>query len=658
MDKWDDRVELPDDAKQALAALQRSMSSMALAAQRKPIKHHLLIEAALEYLALRRDQWAAYGSWAWNHYFPSWLQLDPSDLDIKLLRASTAPELAFFVQEFLAYLPVRFHGHDFVSKPSIHNGTNTLLIYCDRVQFMDISLLSAGLPASTMADTRTTTNVMSLEWMLADLAAMLELPTAAYRRQKDLRRLGRLYNCAQLNQLLNHTPAGLAALGMLHARYQSWLGELCPELHSQCHSAMSEQQQAVRELEADKSLLVSQQTAAADKASADLEHLRAQLKLTEERAQKLAHKLAAKSRECTALASKNSRLAAENKTKTEALESAEASQQALSARVNQLTADLAEAKLVKKAGPSKPPPSRKAVKAKSKPAEYDPDKDISLWKHNCDTAKEKIVQLLKKNSKLEDDIVFLTQRCEIQGERANELLSNIQTLSQINEQLAQSNSKHKSRFDADQHTIVKLNKEWQLALASFVRCQTFFQMAIATIFWQNAVQLILIDEVKSMNLNMLVQMGVPKRATDGMRATYCNRCYSGFVESECKPCQKFALCIYDYNKHVFDPDRVGSFDYDAATKPYRQEESLGIRIPWHSQDAAPVENGDSDDACIKGVMLLPLMPTKKIEGQSPLAFIDGRQVFIEDESTYWTLCPECLVQNIQELITRNHLDKY
>lgn len=738
MEKWDDvHYELPKQAKTAISMLQTCITDLMKSAQYRPFNRKHLYKAAMDWLTLRSEQWALYGSWAWNRYFPLWAQLDPSDIDIKLLNAQSPEDLSVFVEEILTFLRVRFVGHQFTYDPSRHNENRTLIISCDQIPFMDVSLLDRPNSLDVVTDTQMNFQFMSLEWMLRDLSHMLSLPTAHYRREKDLQRLARLCNCSSLRNLRNITSDALRFLAEIMNAHQDEFppGLLLPSsrahpskdltavaaekeeqalqfnrqlrehsatvttykqensellqkvevLKSDLEHQLSELRQEVEEITtqrnnfegqlSEKEQLISEHHAQVTDLSerlaaktelanqcqeqcsrleervvtltAEKDELSSQCQVSKEDIQSLVRKIKRKNKDYATLATRNTQLLSEAKAKQLMVDSSAKAQQTLSARLERTTAELADLKNSSSSSeatpkaPSKPPkpPSKSDKKDAAKMANL--EEELRISEATCQSLRAKLKRVSESFEETRDS---MTVRLANQNRSVQELTAQRGDLQKLTDILMEKNEKFQRDNSMLSRSFEQANNSASLALRNFIQCQKQFQSAVSTLLWQNGVQLLSVGDHNSFSIAKLKQ-SVPTN----IAAVYCRDCYRRYLDQQKKSDDrdaKFLLCSYAYQSHIYEPNKMEFFDYEKETAPYRDADTLGLNL-------APPEKPDKD---VTGMFLVPLMKTIKPSSQKSNnhTFYNGQQVFIEDATACWTLCPMCLLMSVEAVITKNH----
>lgn len=203
MNKWTDIPEFPTEAVAVMSSLKEYIASLLLRMHRTKPKRAAMIESTLDYLKTKHDlSWALYGSYAWNHYLPYWMQSQPSDADVYIFSASTPLELKELAEQILQFLPIVYEGFSFSQKASLNNGDSTLGLFCEDIHFMDLSL-SIPQPSEPYAIDKSPNGdcFVPLAKLLSNLEYVLQLPSAKYRHQKDLLQLTKIYHAYRLDLL-------------------------------------------------------------------------------------------------------------------------------------------------------------------------------------------------------------------------------------------------------------------------------------------------------------------------------------------------------------------------------------------------------------------------------------------------------------------------
>lgn len=704
MQKWEDLVELPLDAEKVLGDVRDYITHLVYRTQLKPIPKQHLSRIIIDYFRQQEERFAIYGSTAWSFYLPHWLELDPSDLDLKLLSCSDASSLMQVANALIEYLPIPFPGHTFTFKQSRHNDNRTLLVFCDNHQFLDLSILEE--PSREKEEEPLETDhinqvmVMPLIWMLEDLGKLLKSQTAHYRRRKDLLRLARLYSAHQLGQLQHaQSSRAISALQHLFNEHQAELAtyyqplqigqELNAKLDMLTQSLLKQQvtneqhkldhenqlqayrvtiQQLTDELQQSKHCLTTANQSL-DGANMKISELRQQIvelkvqHIAPSRLQQLNNEIAnlkktrdSLNRQLTTKRTETDELSCQLSEQTTQLQKQTLELEVKEKENDTLSTDLSEAKIqlnnskqeITRLGnllkASKKQQSS-AKRVKKKVDNYDPTFDAAVWKHNYErllktveeiklekgkhinnTLLEQVKELRAANLNLKGEIEELSteragfreaavsrqQTIEMQGDRFAELIKQLDEASRVNEH-------SKTR-------ITHLSNSCQLALTNFVRCQKYFQKAMAAIFYQNCIR----------------QLSIEARQVGPNSAPLlqCDQCFQDNIDCCSDETDgRVLVCSYSYNQQSFNPKTLGLEDDSAPT-------SLHVEIPRISP---------TEVTLITGTMIIPLRIQVKKDPSKKLAFVDSRQVIFEDENNYFTICYGCLLDNIQEVITKHHM---
>jgi flagellar biosynthesis GTPase FlhF len=626
MEKWEDVVELPASAEQALSSLRRCIGQIVQRTKRKPIAREVLYLAVLSFATFQQtqDPVAVYGSTAWNHYLPAWLAFERSDLDLKLTQCPKPLHLKNYVGQLIESLQIQFPHHEFEFRESRHNGNRTLVVFCDQDHFLDVSIVNHAEVITTVQVGEQNIPMMSLEWLLRDLQFMLGLPTASYRRERDLNRLARIVNAHRLGLLPGIESSAQDLLSILSGEHKEMMN-LIPTSYFNNDADKSPRHELAQVKASYKRLKRDLKQEQSESLS-----LQSQVKQLTDAHSRLTSELQASYREQERMSSeleqsqqklKSTIAEADNKLKASQIEA-----ESLRQKTNNLNQELRK-------HASKPKPAAKKGKKT-------PDRDHLLLQQIKSEQADTIDTLRKKVSELQSESTSLQSLIQTQGGKVSMLLESRSALQRENNDLLARVGNMASRHE---HAIYNS----QLALASFIRSQRFFQQAMSTIFYQNAMQLLSIASAKDIDM-LCSQTGntISKTIT-------CRTCVEGYLSTSQSPDpNRFLICCYSYNARVFTPQFIGMYDNESSSpssESSSNREGITIEIPPSESPTAPTE----------GVMCIPLLSVRKEPGASlakPKSFIKGRQKFDEDDEFYYTLCPGCLVDNVQEVVSRQYAD--
>lgn len=221
MQKWNDIPELPDEAVKLLDNTKEYISSLLLRLNRRRPKRSELINSTLDYLrTVQGLEWALYGSYAWNRYLPIWMHTQPSDADVYISSMTSPKQLSKLVENIFSFLPIVYEGFKFTQRSSVNNGESTVVLFCEEIHFMDLTLYDLSIHPPLEIEVALDGNrFVSLAHLLRNLQYVLSLPAAKYRQPKDLAQLAKIYYADQFSLLtsqstLNHKQ--VLDLVMLH----------------------------------------------------------------------------------------------------------------------------------------------------------------------------------------------------------------------------------------------------------------------------------------------------------------------------------------------------------------------------------------------------------------------------------------------------------
>lgn len=613
MDKWDDLVELPPHAESALFTLRKCMGQMLQSTQRKPIVRELLYQGILNYAVLQasKDPFAIYGSTAWNFYLPSWLAFERSDLDLKLIQCYKPLHLKNYVNGLKESLMVQFPQHEFRVGESRHNGNRTLIVSCDNDAILDVSICSLLETEVTTTQNTQGINVMSFDWMLSDLAAMLELSTTDYRREKDLLRLERLYLAQRLNVLINCTTS--QKLNGLAEKYSISTENKLPILNK-----LENRLSAVDDLI---------QTRQIELDTAERQATELRLELAQERQEKrhCEKKLKLAEDTCDQLNSSLGKL-------TEELTASKQTETELRASLASLTAQL---RRTEQSLASRSKPAKQQVN-KSKKTKKQSDDHLFRNLLNEDQVKT-IAQLKSEADGLRKDKIAMQNTIDTQGERVAQLI-------ELRRRLYSNNALLEDERATLQGKLEHAYSSSQLALSSFVRCQKYFQTAMSLVFFQNAIRLLGVGTCRD----------AEAYEKDLPCTIFCAQCIDASLKRRdaTTVVDQFLICTFAYNANTFNPHSIGM--YDAA-------DGLTLNIPSNTSSTTDTEEVskaqlEPASAPIEGIILIPLAPVEKTDKDIKTnLWISGRQKFAEDDRFYYVLCSNCLLDNVQDCVARHHV---